>query len=434
MEKLVAIPIGVLIFALTLIIPTLGARTWTSADGTRTFQGELRRFNPETGMVEVVVNGRLIQFDQAMLSAQDRAFLAAGLEEKAELEAVDWGEILSSKTPDHLPAIGGIVIIDGKMTRPSVHGLRKFGGTEPVRAEDRWHVGSCTKAMTATLVASFVEEGEVSWDTTIGEVFGEDAAIGEAYRPVTLRMLVTNRSGIPGRAPGEIWSNAWKANDAPDLVAARRQFVEAMLNVEPSFEPGTSYEYSNNGYVTAGAMLEQISGQSWEDLMRERIFEPLQMKSAGFGAPGTPGTEDQPWGHRDLQSPVEPGPSADNPKVIGPAGTVHASLEDIARFVRMHLLRETGPVLKQAETFDFLHQIGEGNRNYAAGWVVLNRDWAGGQALTHSGSNTMNNCLIWFAPEKQFACIIVTNIATDEAKELSDQAVAESVEKFLGTD
>lgn len=431
MVKSAARLLGVWFILFALSIPVLQARTWTSADGSRTFQGELRKYHPETGLVEVVVNGRLIKFNQEMLSAEDRTFLSGGLEEAIELEAVDWGEILVSKVGEQLPAIGGVVIVDGQITRPSVHGLRKFGGVEEVTPDDKWHIGSCTKAMTATLVASFVEEGKVSWDTAIGDVFGESAEIREEYRPVTLRMLVTNRSGIPGRAPGDIWSAAWKGNDAPDLVAARKQFVEAMLNVEPSFEPGTSYEYSNCGFVTAGAMLEIVSGQPWEDLMRTRIFEPLQMESAGFGAPGTPGMEDQPWGHRDLQSPVKPGPSGDNPKVIGPAGTVHASLEDIARFVRMHLLRETGPVLKHPDSFEVLHQIGEGNRNYAAGWVVLNRDWAGGQALTHSGSNTMNNCLIWIAPKKKFASIVVTNIATDEAKELSDQAVGESVEKFL---
>jgi CubicO group peptidase (beta-lactamase class C family) len=203
-----------------------------------------------------------------------------------------------------------------------------------------------------------------------------------------------------------------------------------MLNERPASKPGTRYEYSNAGFVTAGAMLETLTGKSWEELMKKRIFEPLGMKSAGFGAPATGTQEDQPWPHSDSKTPVS-GAVTDNPAILGPAGTVHVSLVDLAKYVRMHLLQETGPVLKKKATFTFLHAPPKNNNSYACGWFVANRDWAKGHTLSHSGSNTMNFCTIWVAPKIKFASIVVTNTGEKGIGNVCDKAISESIRHFL---
>ena len=324
-----------------------------------------------------------------------------------------------------VPALGVIAIVDGEIQPAEVTGLRKYKGSEAVTADDKWHIGSCTKSMTATLAATFVEEGKLKWETTVDEILGLDIKIPDEAKGITLYMLVSNRSGIPGTPPPKIWSKAWMLNREPNIKKRRLAFAESMLSVDLEFEPGTKYAYSNSGFIVAGAMLAKVGGKSWEELITERVFEPLGMESAGFGGAASEGKEDQPWGHKSTRRSQEPGPKDDNPDVVGPAGTVHASLGDLAKYVRMHATHEVGPVLKKTETFEFLQSIAEENDGkYACGWIVLERGWAQGPALMHNGSNTMNYCVIWMAPKRKFAAIAVSNIGPDEAAMAADQAVS----------
>src|SRR5204863_8029225 len=117
-----------------------------------------------------------------------------------------------------------------------------------------------------------------------------------------------------------------------NATSARRLLVEGVTSKAPEATPGEKYIYSNAGFSIAGHMAEKVAGKSWEDLVRDKIFRPLGMTSAGFGAPGSPTKNDQPRGHKADGSPVEPGPTADNPIAIGPAGTVHCSIEESSRF------------------------------------------------------------------------------------------------------
>jgi CubicO group peptidase (beta-lactamase class C family) len=181
-------------------------------------------------------------------------------------------------------------------------------------------------------------------------------------------------------------------------------------------------------------MLEKATGKTWEELMRTMLFEPLGMKSAGFGAPATPGKVDQPWGHTRGTlggfKPVPPGPQADNPPAIGPAGTVHCSLPDLAKFVVFHLAGERGDSrLLKAESFKKLHA--SAGDDYALGWVVLEREWAGGRALMHNGSNTMFYIVVWMAPDRNCAVIVATNVGVDAAFAGCDEAASKLIQQFF---
>jgi CubicO group peptidase (beta-lactamase class C family) len=181
-------------------------------------------------------------------------------------------------------------------------------------------------------------------------------------------------------------------------------------------------------------MLEKAAGKSWEELMRAMLFTPLGMESAGFGAPATLGRVDQPWGHaKGLLSgikAVSPGPRADNPAAIGPAGTVHCSLPDLARYVVFHLTGEEGASkLLKAEAFRKLHT--SAGADYALGWIVLEREWAGGRALMHNGSNTMFYAVVWMAPDRDCAVIVATNVGVNAAAAGCDEAAAKLIQKFF---
>lgn len=334
-----------------------------------------------------------------------------------------------------LPALATLVIIDGKMVATNAVGFRKHGTADVVTVHDRFHLGSVTKSMTATLAAILVEQGKISWTTTIGESFPElGAQLHKDYREVTLEQLLAHRGGAPENAPKDLWAAAWKAEGPPS--EGRLAFVKGLLARKPETKPGTKMVYSNQGYAIAGVMLEKATDSTWEELMRTRLFEPLGMHSAGFGAPGTPGQVDQPWGHTKRRvggfRSVPPGPGADNPPAIGPAGTVHCSLSDLAVYVQHHLMGEKGEsTLLRADSFRKLHTA-VGGGDYALGWVVLERPWSGGRALMHNGSNTMFYIVIWMAPEKNSAVIAATNIGDPRAPFAGcDEAVSQLIRKYF---
>jgi CubicO group peptidase (beta-lactamase class C family) len=196
--------------------------------------------------------------------------------------------------------------------------------------------------------------------------------------------------------------------------------------------PGSKYQYANYGYTIAGAMCERVTGKSWEDLMRDELFTPLGMTTAGFGSPGTAEAVDQPWGHGGIFGPkaIAPGPQADNPAVIGPAGTVHCSLADWAKYAAFHLRGSRGEEPRlPADVFQKLHTPLPGDEDdYAFGWIVTERDWAGGKALMHAGSNTMWFALIWLAPQRDEAYLAATNVGSNTAFLACDSAIVKLIE------
>jgi CubicO group peptidase (beta-lactamase class C family) len=130
-------------------------------------------------------------------------------------------------------------------------------------------------------------------------------------------------------------------------------------------------------------------------------------------------------------TPVAPGPKADNPPAIGPGGTVHCTLADFARFAALHALGErAGTMFLRRESFQKLHTPAE-NQDYASGWIVAARDWAGGTALTHAGTNTMFYCVVWIAPARDAVFVAATNCAGQGAQKATDEAVSALIGKVL---
>jgi CubicO group peptidase (beta-lactamase class C family) len=333
-----------------------------------------------------------------------------------------------------LPALSVIVVKGGKIREREAVGVRKMGDPAPATTNDLFHIGSCTKSMTATLAAILIEEGKLRWDTTLAEVFPElKDSMDKQYENVTVEQLLHHRGGVPGKPPLVAWSRAWLEKGTP--TEQRREFIEAVLALPPEATPGTKMIYSNQGYAIVGAILEKITGRDYESLITEKLFKPLHMDTAGFGPPGTADKVDQPWGHIEILGKVVP-KQQDNPPAISPAGRVHCSLDDLARFVMFHMRPGTNGLLK-AETVTRLHTPFKGTKledpadNYACGWVVLERPWAGGTALMHNGSNTMWYVVMWLAPEKNFAVIAATNMGGDGATKGCDEAATAMIKKWL---
>ena len=336
-----------------------------------------------------------------------------------------------------LPAMAGAVILQGQTVACGATGFRKDGNDVKVTPNDKFHIGSCTKAMTATIIAMLVERGKLRWDITLSSALPDMAdEMHPDYRNVTLSHLLDHRGGLPSKHRS--WLEGKSFTDMHNLngpaMEQRLTYARMILRQEPEAKPGTTYIYSNAGYSVAGVIAEQAMKRPWESLMRTMLFEPLGMKTAGFGAMGTPGGIDEPWQHmiiNDKLVAVEPGRLSDNPPVLGPGGTVHCSIRDWAKFVIEHLkgARDAGGLLK-GETFELLHTPGFGG-DYASGWVVTKRDWGGGKVLTHTGSNTMSFAVVWMAPKRDFAVLLASNQGGGSVEKACDEACWMLIKKFL---
>ena len=326
------------------------------------------------------------------------------------------------RTKRHLPALGAAVVTTAGLQALAVTGVRKVQTDVAVTPDDLWHLGSDTKAMTAVVIAKLVEQGKLTWDTTIEAVVPKPVAGARpAFAQITLEQLLAHRAGLVANLN---WPKIAGTPGSP-----REQRIEALrvaASTPLASPPGTKYEYSNLGYVIAATMAEEVMDRAWEDMIRDVVFKPLGMTSAGFGGTGTPGKIDQPWPHLENRWPApKNGPDEDNPPVMGPAGTVHMSLADWAKFAADQLrgLRgQSGGLLKPA-TYTQTHTPPFGG-NYSCGWLSVDRPWAGGTTYTHAGSNTMNYAVIWVAPRKDFAVLVVTNQGGNDAATGTDEAAA----------
>jgi CubicO group peptidase (beta-lactamase class C family) len=336
-----------------------------------------------------------------------------------------------------LPALAAAVIVDGKLCAVTATGVRKAGTDIKVTEADQFHLGSCTKAMTATLIAMLVERGKLRWDATLAELLPDLAdEMLPVFRDVTLRHLLAHRAGLPGS--GASWPKGMSFRDMHNLPGAPMQqrltYTGLMLRQEPVAAPGEKYVYSNAGYAIAGTIAEQTMKTPYETLMKEMLFEPLGMDSAGFGAMGTPGQIDQPWQHRFVRGKLRstgPGRFSDNPPVIGPGGTVHCSMADWAKFVLVHLKSRQGieTILRPSSVVE-LHTPDFGG-DYAKGWRVASRDWAGGEALTHRGTNNQNYAVVWMAPQRNFAVLVATNQGGGDVTKACDGLCAKLIKEYL---
>ncbi len=336
-----------------------------------------------------------------------------------EVDQALQAELIKIAERNKLP--GGLAaasIKDGKLQRIAVAGVRKSKEDQKMELGDKLHLGSCTKAMTATMLGMLVDEKKLDWKTTVADVF-PDWKIDAGYQQVTLAQLMAHRGGIAKDIPLQ-YNLQFRAEPDRSTTEQRRELLQQVLSKSPAYPPGSKYVYSNMGYMLAGLMAETVTEQNWEALMQKRLFGPLKMTSAGFGPPKGEQPLSQPWGHRKrLISGYEPN-HIDNPRCLGPAGTVHCSIADWAKFAAFHLSEQKDGGLLSELTLAKLHQpLAAGS--YAGGWLVEPRPWAQGLALNHGGSNNSWFAMIWVAPEIDQAFLAVTN--TGGALRACDEAI-----------
>jgi CubicO group peptidase (beta-lactamase class C family) len=286
------------------------------------------------------------------------------------------------------------------------------------------HIGSCNKAITATLAAVLVRQGKLSWDATLEQAVPALAAkLDPSWRTITLKQALSHSAGLPDNAPIGDLLKLRLMNDQPS--AARTKLITD-LGTKPLPNPPGQFVYSNVGYVVAAQMIEAAAAMPYEQALLDLVLRPLGITTAGFGPPALV------WGHTSGGTPIKPGPAADNPAAYAPAGTLHMSLPDWMKFIAIHLKPDRAAVLgltqadvstlhTSAVTPDAKNAPDDG---YALGWITTTRPWATGQVLTHGGSNTVFFAVAWLSPQDDLAVLVATNIAPEPGAQGVDEIAA----------
>jgi len=320
-----------------------------------------------------------------------------------------------------LPGMAVAKINNTSIKDVAIKGWNKIKNGTSLNNTSKFNIGSCGKSFTALLVATFVEEGRLSWETKISDVL-TDMQIHEGFKNITIRQLLSHTAGIR-----HFWSDedVFEVAEAiPGLngsaVEKRCVFTEWNLSQKPYFEPGV-YQYSNAGYVVVATMLEKLSGKSFEELIRARIFNPLNLSSAEFGYPFI-NNDEQP--HRHMRRYIGGMGITLDPELrlidelFNPAGNISLTIEDFAKYIIFYI-----KALKGEETLIDYHLVQElfkpvvdtekGNQ-VGMGWQIIYID--GVKTYGHTGSDGTSRSVMTIDPQTWNAVVFATNIGDTQAE------------------
>ena len=305
-----------------------------------------------------------------------------------------------------IPATSVLVIEAGKLAARYTTGGRVSGEGIKATDNDLLHIGSCGKSITVATILRLVDKGRLDLDAPISATLPQ-ALIERTHpqlRSATLLQLLNHTSGMPELdvedAKSKPDSKLFRDVANAEVRLAMQTVVPALIGA-PANPPGSRFVYSNYAYIVASIVAMHATSKEWTTLVKEEVFAPLNMKSAGFGPPrSTPRPNaSQPWGHderkllghRRLEPKAPDRPDAELPIAFIPAGLMHMSMDNWGSFLTMLLngFNRTSTYLsaKSFERFFTPAVLGERNTPYALGIGVL-RDQAGRiRVLAHTGSN-----------------------------------------------
>ncbi len=289
------------------------------------------------------------------------------------------------------------------------YGLADFEWQIPNTPDTKFRLGSITKQFTATLVMQLVEEGRLTVETPLSEAlpwYRKDTGAR-----ITIHQLLNHTSGIPSYT------------GLPDFMSEIsrdpyevRAFVEKFCSGELEFDPGTRFRYNNSGYFILGAVIEQLRGQPYRDVLKTRIFDPLGMKDSGYdlGRPLIPkrarAYESSPAGIRNADYLDMSLPFA--------AGALYSTVEDLAIWDQAVHERK----LLSSATWD--RMFTPGMDNYGYGWVIDKQPLGPGKAqrvtIGHGGGINGFSTLMRRLPEDRRLVILLNNTGGTNLRAISD--------------
>ncbi len=369
--------------------------------------------------------GLVIAISPASLAGDDRGPDAVALA-KQSLAGYD-SFVNEAIKAWEVPGVAIAIVKDGEVVLAEGFGLRDVAGKLPVTSKTLFAIGSCTKAFTTFVMGTLVDEGKLEWDKPLRsyapEIQLHDRAASELLSP---RDLVTHRSGLPRH--DLVWYNA---------TLSRKEIVRRLPYLAPSEAIRSKFQYNNIMFMTAGYLIDNLTGMPWEDAVRKRIFEPLGMTGSNFSVKDSQKTADfaKPYDDRDDRIVEIPFRDITN---AGPAGSINSSVSDMARWLIVNSLKgkiggrqlispavladihtphmTTGAVQERAEI---------GPAGYGLGWSV--DDYRGHRRAVHGGGIDGFSAMTTIYPQDGLGMVVLSNMNGTQLPEMLSRHAADRI-------
>lgn len=226
----------------------------------------------------------------------------------------------------HVPGLAVAAIKDGEVVFSKGYGYRDVARELPMTPRTLLAIGSNSKSFTAMILGMLAEEGKLDWNEPVRtylpgfQLFDEGAA-----NQMTPRDLVTHRSGLPRH--DVLWYGR---------SYSRKELFDRLRYIQPTTTFRGRWQYQNLMFMTAGYLAERITGRSWEDLVRERIFQPLGMARSNLSVTDSPTSDDFALPYMLIEDELSAIPFR-NLDAVGPAGSINSTVEEMIRYVQMHI-------------------------------------------------------------------------------------------------
>jgi CubicO group peptidase (beta-lactamase class C family) len=318
-----------------------------------------------------------------------------------------------------VPGIAVAIVKDGKVVLAKGYGLRKLGDAAPVDENTLFGVGSNTKAFTSAALASLVDAGKISWDDKVYErLKGFQMYDPYVSHEMTIRDLLTHRSGM-GLGEGDLLF--W-----PHTTFTREDIIYRLRFMKPASSFRSHYAYDNLMYIAAGQIIPAVTGKTWEEYIREKILQPLGMKTTNLSTTAFKPGDDYAWPHSKLDGKLQTIPFQDLDNA-GPAGAINSSVAEMSKWIVLQLDHGKFPgrderlfsevQSREMWTAQTLTPIGADESPlaalhpkfaaYALGWGV--RDYHGRKLVGHSGGVSGFVTRVLLVPEENLGIVILTN-------------------------
>jgi len=314
-----------------------------------------------------------------------------------------------------VPALGIAVVKDDSVVFLKGYGVIENG--KPTRADEhtRFAIGSTTKAMTSAALAMLVDEGKVHFDDKVTRWIPElQLADPWATRELTIRDLLTHRTGLPGT--DLFWASNW--NYSPAEIIRRLRYIQ------PSASFRSEWQYQNVMYGLVGTIIERVSGMPWDAFVRARIFKPLGMNETEALVSQIVGKPNVAVPHALVGDSVRVVPIRST-DLVAPAGSVWSSVSDMSKWMRFVLdsgrvgstrlikqetFREivTPQIQAPMEEYPALQLAKPDFFSYGFGWFI--QDYHGQHVWMHTGSINGLCAIIGLMPNEKLGVYVLENL------------------------
>jgi D-alanyl-D-alanine carboxypeptidase len=329
-----------------------------------------------------------------LLLCLNTAAHAQAADEAAAVKAID--ELLAKTYPPDEPGAAVVVIKEGRVLLRKGYGMADVELGVKVEPDMVFRLGSITKQFTAVSILMLAEQGKLSLSDDVTKFFPDYPAKG---RVVTVENLLTHTSGIKSYTSLPAWLSLWRK----DMSVA--ELIDLFKNEPADFEPGTQWAYNNSGYILLGAIIEKLSGVTYEQFLQKNVFDPLGMKHTFYGSaarviprrvPGYSMTKD---GLRNAEYLSMTQPYA--------AGSLLSNVDDMALWdVALYTERLVKQSSLQKAWTPYVLKDGTAT-NYGFGWSKL--QYAGRTVIEHGGGIHGFSTIALRLPEDRVYVCILTN-------------------------